>query len=239
VGVEASGLLFRAADYGPEVAAILALDGDGERLMPLVMERCSSEAAARERLRAASAARLFAGARAPEAALSGLYVYFSCFEEAHAIAQDIAKAEGSYWHAIVHRQEPDAGNAAYWFRRVGTHPIFPALACAAGQEGRWDPFAFIEMCEQARRQPGSELEARARAIQRVEWQLLFDYCARPAAAGGNQSSCGGCAGESGHWAGLKLMERQGGSRPSCGITKRDDGSVCPRGIGHSPETYPL
>jgi hypothetical protein len=179
--VEASGFLFRAADYGSDVAAILALDGDGERLMPLAMERCSSEEA-RERLRAASAVGLFAGARAPEAAPSGLYVYFSCFEEAHKIAQDIPTAEGSYWHAIVHRQEPDAGNAAYWFRQVGTHPIFPALARAAGQEGRWDPFAFIEMCEQARRQPGSELEARARAIQRVEWQLLFDYCARPAVA---------------------------------------------------------
>jgi hypothetical protein len=164
------------------VADILALDGDGERLLPLAMERCSSDAA-RDRLRPASPHVLFAGARAPEAAMSGLYVYFSCFEEAHAIAQDIATAEGSYWHAIVHRQEPDAGNAAYWFRQVGAHPIFPALARAATHYGRldgpWDPFEFIEMCEQARRQPGSEMEARARAIQRVEWQLLFDYCARP------------------------------------------------------------
>ncbi len=151
---------FRAADYGAEVASILGLGGDGERL------------------RTASAAGLFAGAGAPEAALSGLYVYFSCFEEAHGIAQDIATAEGSYWHAIVHRQEPDAGNAAYWFRQVGAHAIFPALARAAGQDGPWDPLAFIELCEQARRQAGSEIEARARAIQRAEWQLLFDYCAR-------------------------------------------------------------
>ena len=172
---------FRALDYGPEVAAILALDGDGERLMPLAMERCSPEAA-REGLRASSPLLLFAGARAPEAAMSGLYVYFSCFDEAHGIAQDIATQEGSYWHAIVHRQKPDAGNAAYWFRQVGTHPIFPAVARAAGEEVRWDPFAFIEMCEQARQQPGSEMEVRARAIQRAEWQLLFDYCARPAAA---------------------------------------------------------
>jgi len=166
-------------DYCAEVAAILALDGDGERPMPLVMEHCSP-AEARERLRTVSAARLFAGARAPEAALSGLYVYFSCFDEAHAIAQDIATPEGSYWHAIVHRQEPDAANAAYWFRRVGVHPIFPPLARAAGQQGRWDPLAFIEMCQQAQRQPGSALEARARAIQLAEWQLLFEYCARPA-----------------------------------------------------------
>lgn len=175
--MENSGFLFRAEAYGPEVAAILALDGNGERLMPLVMERCSSEAA-RERLRAASAPRWLPGARAPEAAMAGLYVYFSCFEEAHAIAQDIPAPEGSYWHAIVHRQEPDDGNAAYWFRRVGAHPVFPALARAAGRREPWDPFAFIEMCGQARRQPGSELEARARAIQRAEWQLLFDYCAR-------------------------------------------------------------
>ena len=179
--VQAEEFRFRALDYGPDVAAILALDGDGERLMPLAMEQCSSEAA-RERLRAFPPRQLFAVARAPEAALSGLYVYFSCFEEAHSIAQDIATAEGSYWHAIVHRQEPDAGNAAYWFRQVGTHPIFPALARGAGQEGSWDPFAFIEISEQARRQPGSELEGRARTIQRIEWQLLFDYCARPAVA---------------------------------------------------------
>ena len=106
-------------DYSSEVVAILALDGDGERLMPLAMERCSSEAA-RERLRA----------------LSGLYVYFSCFEEAHTLAQDIATAEGSYWHAIVHRQEPDAGNAAYWFRQAGAHPIFPARRARPGRRGR-------------------------------------------------------------------------------------------------------
>lgn len=169
---------FQISDYSPEVREILALDGDGERPMPLVMERCSSDAA-RERLRAASLPQLFPGARAPQAALAGLYVYFSCFEAAHGIAQDIAAPEGSYWHAIAHRQEPDAGNAAYWFRQLGSHPIFPALASAAGQEGSWDPFAFIEMCERARQQPGSEMEDRARAIQLVEWQLLFDYCARP------------------------------------------------------------
>src|SRR5271170_4270719 len=98
--------IFQPSDYGPEVAEILKLDGSGERLMPLAMERCSSETA-RERLRSASARALFPNARAPEAALSGLYVYFSCFEEAHAIAQDISTTEGSYWHGILHRQEPD------------------------------------------------------------------------------------------------------------------------------------
>jgi hypothetical protein len=170
---------FEPAAYGPDVAAILALEGNGSRLLPLVMERCASEAA-RERLKSASPVRLFPAARAPVAALSGLYVYFSCFDEAHKIAQDIESPEGSYWHGIVHRQEPDAGNASYWFRRVGSHAIFPALAEAAGSPAPWDPFAFIDLCERARCQPGLELETRARNIQQVEWQLLFDYCARPA-----------------------------------------------------------
>jgi hypothetical protein len=162
--------------YGPEVAAILALDGDGERLMPLVHGPSPSP-----EVKAALAA-LAQRKLLPEAALAGLYLYFSCWHEAHEIAQNISTPEGSYWHAIVHRQEPDAGNAGYWFRQVGAHAIFPALRNQAAQIGvdfgpRWDPIAFIETCERARRQPGSDTERMAIETQRAEWQLLFDYCA--------------------------------------------------------------
>ena len=167
--------------YGEEVSAILALDGNGERLMPLAKGHCSSDGALRL-LAGSTAARLFPRARAPEAALSGLYLYFSCLDEAHSLAQDIDTPEGSFWHAIMHRQEPDPGNAAFWFRTVGAHPIFPALheaAAGIGVEfgGLWDPFAFIDLCERARLQPGSDEERRALEVQRVEWQLLFDFCA--------------------------------------------------------------
>ena len=51
------------------------------------------------------------------------------------MAQDLETQEGSYWHAIVHRQEPDAGNSGYWFRQVGKHPIFPALRARAAEIG--------------------------------------------------------------------------------------------------------
>jgi hypothetical protein len=117
----------------------------------------------------------------PEAAMAGLYLYFDYWEEAHEMAQNIATPEGSYWHAIVHRQEPDAGNAGYWFRQVGAHPIFPALREQAAAMGldfgpRWNPNAFIDYCEEARRQPGGEGERLARQVQSAEWQLLFDYC---------------------------------------------------------------
>ncbi len=168
--------------YGPTVAAILQLDGDGQRLMPLATAGIGNQQA-RAMIHEAGARKLFPNARAPEAALAGLYLFFDCWSEAHEVAQDIDTPEGSYWHAIVHRQEPDAWNSGYWFRQVGSHPIFPALREAAVEIGlavgpRWKPEAFIEICERARVCPGSELERQAREVQRAEWQLLFDYCAR-------------------------------------------------------------
>lgn len=180
---------FDSSRYGPEVARLLALAGDGLRAMPLAEPLCISEAA-RDAVKNTSARTLLPHARAPEAALAGLYLYFGCWDEAHRTAQDIPTAEGSYWHAIVHRQEPDAGNSGYWFRRLGQHPIFPRLweeARRLEQElrpdrmliapGRWDPFRFIDYCEEARHRPGSSQEEFARQLQLLEWQLLFDFCA--------------------------------------------------------------
>ena len=172
---------FDSTAYGAEVAAILALDGDGQRPMALAQPGCSSGKALAA-LKAADATKLFPRSRAPEAALAGLYLYFGCWTEAHEIAQNVHTAEGSYWHAIVHRQEPDAWNSDYWFRQVGRHPIFPALRDAAAALGvdfgkEWRPGALIKLCEQAGSSPGSEVERQALAVQQAEWQLLFDYCA--------------------------------------------------------------
>lgn len=176
--------------YGEATARILALEDAGERLMPLVAEGPCSEQAYRM-LKASAARDLFPNSAAPTAALAGLWLYFSCFEEAHEVAQDDPSPEGSFWHAILHRQEPDSGNSAYWFRRVGPHPVFPLLVEETARIIRkypeaefrptvkWDPFGFVLFCERARQQPGSSSEAAALEIQRAEWQILFDYCARP------------------------------------------------------------
>src|SRR5581483_3494996 len=158
-----------------------------EGLIPLTRAECLSTEA-RDRLQSSGAKALFPNARAPEAALAGLYLYFSCWEAAHETAQDVGTPEGSYWHAIVHRQEPDDGNSGYWFRQVGRHAVFPRLAEAAaalgyGAASRWDPAAFIEFCSQARRQPGTAVERIALEVQRAEWQLLFDYCAAKQSGG--------------------------------------------------------
>ena len=170
--------------YGADVARLLALEGGGNRLLPLAAGPCSNENVRRE-IASRSAAEWFPRARARDAALAGLYLYFSCAKEAHEVAQSIETPDGSYWHAIVHRQEPDASNARYWFQRVGKHPVFVPLQEQARKIGwaptkNWDPSAFIDLCETASRQPGSELERIALEIQRAEWQLLFDHCARSA-----------------------------------------------------------
>jgi hypothetical protein len=146
--------------------------------MPLVRGR-SAQAAVRDAI---------AAAPVPEPARAGLYLYAGLWDEAHEIAQSIETRDGSYWHAIVHRQEPDAGNAAYWFRRVGQHPIYPALAKRAvaiepSLAGAWDPVGFIGYCERAAREPGSETERRAIEIQQAEWELLFEYCLSSATRG--------------------------------------------------------
>jgi hypothetical protein len=173
--------MFDLSSFNPRVGEILALDGRGARLMPLAEGACSS-AEAYKMLKAASPRDLFPGSRAPEAAMAGLYLYFSCLKEAHTLAQAVETPDGSFWHGIMHRQEPDAGNAAYWFRRVGKHAIFPDLRQAAHQLGYacgpvWDPFAFIDSCEEARRPPGSRRELLLLKVQLAEWQLLFHHCA--------------------------------------------------------------
>ena len=96
--------------YGTLVSEILALDGHGLRPMPLVAGVCSSREAA-ARLRAVDPSKEWKRARSPKAALAGLWAYYSDFDEAHNIAQELKNGEGSYWHGILHRMEPDSATS--------------------------------------------------------------------------------------------------------------------------------
>ena len=88
------------------MAEILSLDQNGKRLIPLVPGGCTA-AEARVRLSNQKASQLFADANAPEEALAGLWLYFSCAEEeCHEIVQNLETREAYFWHGILHRQEP-------------------------------------------------------------------------------------------------------------------------------------
>ena len=115
------------------------------------------------------------------ACLAGLWLYHDFLDESHSISQEIATSTGSFWHGIMHRREPDPSNAKYWFRRVGPHPVFAELAEEAAELGYlgtgmpWDPFAFVDSCEE-HRGSGSEAERMCRWMQFAEWELLFEWC---------------------------------------------------------------
>jgi hypothetical protein len=127
-------------------------------------------------------AKLVAAAKTlPPACAAGLYLRFDFLDESHAISQDDeGNPDRDFWHAIMHRREPDAANSKYWWRRVGPHPVLAHLRESAPALGYafTTPEAFVDFCEKVRGTGTAEEEAKR--VQQVEWQLLFDWCYRKA-----------------------------------------------------------
>jgi hypothetical protein len=161
------------------VAALLATD----RLAPLGPGRPDeSQRAALAALRVDDFAPL--DALAAKACLAGLWLYFDFLNESHSISQDLPDSHGAFWHAIMHRREPDAWNSKYWFRKVGRHPVLTSLAGQAPALGyRYTtPEAFIDFVERARA-TGTADEETAIRVQLLEWKLLFDHSANSVEGG--------------------------------------------------------
>lgn len=167
---------FNPSSYSPAVAELLS----GGRLPELGPGSPNSTAGTA--LKGLTIESLFAGkpifqADLARCCLAGLWLHHDYLAESHTISQSIETATGSYWHAIMHRREPDAGNSNYWWRRVGAHPVLDLLrehAPAIGYSFR-TPQQFVEFCERVRG-TGAPDEDLAKRVQLLEWQLLFDWC---------------------------------------------------------------
>jgi hypothetical protein len=180
------------------VAAIVwSALGEPDSLGPALIQQPPAHPRLAPALSEPALASLFPGSPRPVllALSAGLLQVHDFWETSHLAAQEADDlGEGSfsaYWHGIAHRREPDPGNAAYWFRRVGRHAIHQALAERAGPiladhgdsrlasrllgPGSWNSTAMIDLCTTAR--PGSPEEALARRLQRLEMLILMDATA--------------------------------------------------------------
>ena len=158
----------------------------------------------RSKLTALTVGELFEGHRivdgdAARCCLSGLWLLHDFLDESHSLSQEIDTIDGSYWHGIMHRREPDYGNSKYWFRRVGDHPIFPQLReetrgvmawdPAADEIAKrietgkfWDPYRFVDWCQQIACGTAKDVGLAEYAATR-EWHLLFAHCYERAVGG--------------------------------------------------------
>ncbi len=124
-------------------------------------------------LSSGSVQQALSDASRPNESLSGLWLLAGDLERSHSISQSIHNAEGSFWHGIMHRREGDFGNAKYWFRNVGDHPVVDQLADSV--DGYSDAFDFVDDCSRAVRSGGTAYED-CQLTQWTEWQLLMAKC---------------------------------------------------------------
>ncbi|PYI87002.1 MAG: hypothetical protein DME26_07660 [Verrucomicrobia bacterium] len=135
-------------------------------------------------------------ARRQEAIRSAILLWHDHLEASHTISQNIPGADGSFLHGIMHRREPDYGNSRYWFRQVGKHAIFPALAQRVANflksknapalesrllpGGEWNACVFVDVCEETAELAHTHLQYQLlRGVQAIEFEVLLEYlCAK-------------------------------------------------------------
>ena len=132
---------------------------------------------------------------AARAMLAGLWLWHDWLGESHVISQGLHDSAGNFWHAIMHRREGDFSNSKYWYAKAGRHPILPAIGVHVASainhlpadksllrvlRDGWEPDAFVDLVEEVSDRANDPRLPVVVAIQKIEWQMLFDHCAREA-----------------------------------------------------------
>ncbi len=186
--------------YTPAIAEVIEKLEAGNPLPTLVPQEAWSPELT-DALTSSSLDNLFQGKSVKnttfgEAIKSGLLLWNDALDESHTISQELGNQTGSYWHGIMHRREPDYSNSKYWFGRVGTHPIFPALreralvilkeipnpsdalaniAQTIEADGNWDAYQFIDWCQAAENGSDTDVTRFLQQVQAEEIKLLLAY----------------------------------------------------------------
>ena len=120
------------------------------------------------------------GVAAPPLVKAGLHLWNDDIDRCHGIAQAHATPEGFYWHAILHRREPDYSNSKYWYRHMGEHPIFPQLRESYPE---WEPFTFVDWCQEVARGGMKKPRNWLEKVQAKELELLLKFVTKTALPG--------------------------------------------------------
>jgi hypothetical protein len=133
---------------------------------------------------------------------AGLWLLWDHLDESHTVSQSL-EGKGSprtadYWHGIMHRREPDPGNAAWWARRFAGHPALDVLGASLQKwlqelavepdirecsrrllsRSTFNSMAMIELSTAARQHVGSIDDRTCRIVQYLEiLNLLAWSCA--------------------------------------------------------------
>lgn len=118
-----------------------------------------------------------------DAAMALALLWHDDLDGAHELCQaHEGHPECDYVHALLHRREGDFANAKYWFREVGNHPAYAAVAQAAaalGQsglvaDGKWRPAAMVDACAAALSRDAAR-QSVLMQVQAAEFRVLATH----------------------------------------------------------------
>lgn len=104
----------------------------------------------------------------PAVVRAGLHLWNDDLDQCHSLVQENSSPEAKFWHALLHRREGDFSNSKYWFRDLGSHPVFAKIRA---QVPEYEPLSFVDICAHA----ANDERPRLEEIQKMEMTQLLEH----------------------------------------------------------------